>query len=508
MTIKKKILLSNITMLLLLLTLVLVITFYIIRVFINDYDTYEIESVKFRSDDSISVYELQSVFNNLMKMTKETDGNIKKSKYFSIVSELLDKSGTLVEIKVDNVTTYRTEGYDNDDIYRIACNLTAADVNDHTAVMYSDTSSFVYRTDLALDDGKVAEILLVNEKVGTRELLKDNDKFQADRIRRLKDSILSISFIGTIIIIILNMIIVAMVSNSITKSLYKLKDGARMIAEGNLDFEIEDDSNDEVTEVIQTFDFMRRKLYESTMNQRRQEEHKKEMIAGISHDLRTPLTSIKGYVAGLIDGIADSPEKQQQYLTTIYNTAEEMGNLVDELFLFSKLDLDRVAFNFEKTDIVEYLSFCCDDLMFSLEKRNVVLTFTNLIKGKVYVDIDKNQFSRVLLNIADNTAKYKVNEIGRLDISVEKEDDIVRIELKDDGVGVPAHDTEKIFDSFYRNDPARTNPVSGSGLGLAIARQIIEAHNGKIYARSNVGEGLTIIIELKIIDNGNKEGIE
>ena len=124
-----------------------------------------------------------------------------------------------------------------------------------------------------------------------------------------------------------------------------------------------------------------------------------------------------------------------------------MGNLVDELFLFSKLDLDRVAFNFEKTDIVEYLSFCCDDLMFSLEKRNVVLTFTNLIKEKVYVNIDKNQFSRVLLNIADNTAKYKVNEIGRLDISVEKEEDIVRIELKDDGVGVPAHAAEKIFDS-------------------------------------------------------------
>ena len=95
MTIKKKILLSNITMLLLLLTLVLVITFYIIRVFINDYDTYEIESVNFRSEDSISVYELQSVFNNLMKMTKETGGNIKKSKYFSVISEMLDKSGTL-----------------------------------------------------------------------------------------------------------------------------------------------------------------------------------------------------------------------------------------------------------------------------------------------------------------------------------------------------------------------------------------------------------------------------
>ena len=507
MTIKKKILLSNITMLLLLLTLVLVITFYIIRVFINDYDTYEIESVNLKTEGSISVYELQSVFNNLMKMTKETEGNIENSKYYPIIRKLLDKSGTLVEIKVNNETTYMTEGYTSGDIYKIACTVTEADVNNHKSVMYSDTSSFVYRTDISLKEGKVAELLLVNEKVGTRELLKDNDEFQADRIRRLKDSILSISFFGTIIIIFLNMTIVAMVSNSITKSLYKLKDGARMIGEGNLDFEIEYDTNDEITEVIQTFELMRKKLYESTQNQRRHEEHKKEMIAGISHDLRTPLTSIKGYVSGLIDGIADSPEKQQQYLTTIYNTAEEMGNLVDELFLFSKLDLNKVSFNLEKTNIVEYLSFCYEDLKFSMEKRNVVLTFTSLIDENVYVNIDKNQFSRVLLNISDNTAKYKVNEIGRLDISVEKDGNIVRIKLKDDGVGIPGETTEKIFDSFYRNDPARTNPVSGSGLGLAVSKQIIEAHNGKIYARSNLGEGLTIIIELNIVDS-NKEGIE
>lgn len=496
MTIKKKILLSNISMLLLLLTLVLVLTFYILRVFIKNYDTYEIDSVNLNNDNSISVYELQSIFNNLLNITVDTGGNIEESTFFPRIKKLLDKSETLIEVTVDNVTTYRTEGYDSVDINRIASELTQMSIDDHKSIMYSDTDGFMYRTVISLKDGKMANIMLVNTKVGTRELLRDNNEFQADRIRRLKDSIFSISFLGTVIIILLNSAIVAMVSNSIMRPLNKLKEAAKMIGEGNLDFELKEESVDEITEVINTFELMRKKLYESTIQQRKYEDHKKEMIAGISHDLRTPLTSIKGYVSGLIDGIADSPEKQQKYLKTIYNTADEMGNLVDELFLFSKLDLDKVSFDFEKTEISEFLQLCSEDLKFNLEKKKVVLTYTNLLDESTYVLIDKNQFGRVLVNIADNTAKYKKNEIGRLDITVEKEQNTVKITLKDDGIGVPRDVTEKIFESFYRNDPARTNPVSGSGLGLAITRQVIEAHGGRVYAESNVGEGLAIIIEL------------
>lgn len=159
MTIKKKILLSNISMLLLLLTLVLVITFYILRVFIKNYDTYEIDSVNLTNDNSISVYELQSIFNNLLNITVETDGDLVKSEFFSRVKKLLDKSETLVEVTVDNITTYRTEGYDSVDINNIACELTKMNLDDHKSIMYSDTDGFMYRTIILLKDGRKANVM-------------------------------------------------------------------------------------------------------------------------------------------------------------------------------------------------------------------------------------------------------------------------------------------------------------------------------------------------------------
>ena len=224
------------------------------------------------------------------------------------------------------------------------------------------------------------------------------------------------------------------------------------------------------------------------------------MIAGISHDLRTPLTSIKGYVSGLIDGIADSPEKQQKYLTTIYNTASEMDKLVDDLFLFSKLDLDKIPFEFEHVEIGNYVSQCCEEIKFSLEKKKVSLSFANLCKNPVYVMLDRGQFARVLLNIAENSAKYKKNEIGSLYVAVSADDGNAVIAMKDDGEGIDSSLTSKIFDSFYRNDPARTNPVKGSGLGLSIAKQIVVNHGGRIWAESNIGEGLTIYISLPVAE--------
>ena len=220
------------------------------------------------------------------------------------------------------------------------------------------------------------------------------------------------------------------------------------------------------------------------------------MIAGISHDLRTPLASIKGCASGLIDGIADTPEKQKRCYTTIYNTAVEMDKLVDDLFLFSKLDLDKIPFVFEHVEIGNYISQCCEELKFSMEKKKVCLSFANWCNDSVYVMLDRDQFARVLINIAENSAKYKKNEIGSLYVAVTEQDNEVVIAMKDDGIGVDSSLVGKIFDSFYRDDPARTNPVKGSGLGLSIAKQIVTSHGGRIWAESNIGDGLTVFISL------------
>lgn len=346
------------------------------------------------------------------------------------------------------------------------------------------------------------------------EFRNENSRYWRDAAQNINDAVRSITILGSIVIIIINFVLIVALSNSIMSPLNKLKEAAQKISEGNLDFEINYTGDDEITDVLQKFEQMREKLVESNEKQKAYEEDRKEMIAGISHDLRTPLTSIKGYVSGLIDGIADSPEKRQKYLTTIYNTAEEMDRLVDDLFLFSKLDLDKVPFNFEHVEIGNYISQCCEELKFSLEKKKMCLAYANLCPNPVYVMLDRGQFARVLINIADNSAKYKKNEIGSFYVAVTEDNGEVLIALKDDGEGIDSSLTGKIFDSFYRNDPARTNPVKGSGLGLSIAKQIVTSHGGRIWAESNIGEGLTIYIALpveeQIIDerkdeNGEKE---
>lgn len=275
-----------------------------------------------------------------------------------------------------------------------------------------------------------------------------------------------------------------------------------MISEGNLDFEIDYNGDDEISDVIDNFEDMRRKLLLSNEKQKKYEENRKELLAGIGHDLSTPLTSIKGYVSGLLDGVADSPEKQEKYLKTIYTTAEEMDRLVSDVFLFSKLDVDKVPFEFEKIDIGSYLEACSEELKFTFEKDKLLVSFSNRLMFPKMVFIDRSQFARVLLNIAKNSVKYKKEEVASLhiDVSCVNSDstEMVKITLKDNGIGVPEELTGKIFETFYRNDPARTDTSSGSGLGLAIAKQIVNRHCGSITAESIIGEGLSIIITLPV----------
>ena len=301
------------------------------------------------------------------------------------------------------------------------------------------------------------------------------------------------------------------VSRSIINPLKKLKQGTKNISEGNLDYDIEPDISDdgEIKDVIKSFNSMRLKLKTSDEQKTKYENSRKELIAGISHDLKTPITSIKGYVSGLMDGVADTREKQIKYLKTILSTAEDMDHLVDELFLFSKLDLDKIPFELEKTDIGAYLEDCSEEMKFAFENDKLAVSFSNRLEEPKSVMLDKNKFGRVLINVARNSVKYKTEEIGSLHIDVSMCDkNTVRIEMKDNGMGVESDALDKIFDSFYRTDKSRSNPGSGSGLGLSIAKQIVLSHGGKIYGESIVGQGLAVIIELPVLEETNEKNTD
>lgn len=313
------------------------------------------------------------------------------------------------------------------------------------------------------------------------------------------------------LVIIISLIVVTLTNGILSTKIYKklivplelLSYGSEQIKNGNLDFEMNYESDDEFAQVCGDFDEMRLRLKDSVDMQLKYEENRKQLVVGISHDLRTPLTAIKGYVEGLRDGVANTPEKQKKYLDTIYTKACDMDILVDSLFLFSKLDTGQFPFKFNIVNIQEYIKSFYENAKKEFYGKDVEVVFKNKCENLTMVKLDTQEMNRVLLNILDNSVKYKEKskEKFKVKINLYEKEDLVVLELSDNGTGVPEEDLSKLFLSFYRVDVSRTNSNEGSGLGLSIAKHIIEAHDGQITAYNM--DGLTIKIVLpKVLNKG------
>ena len=290
-------------------------------------------------------------------------------------------------------------------------------------------------------------------------------------------------------------------SKHLVKPLEELRQAAEEVGHGNLDYKISTEMNDEIGEACREFDKMRRQLELARESQERYEKNRKELIVGISHDLATPLTSVKGYASGLLDGIAQTPEKKRAYANMIYQTACNMEKLVESLFLFSKLDLGRVDFRMEPVDLKAYLWDYVTENRERLQNRGMNLTFDSNQQTELMVFIDRVQFQRVVENLVENSLKYKDGEISNLSIALKAgSKGHVFLKFADDGLGVAVMELEKLFESFYRTDPARSNVSKGSGLGLAIVKQIITTMRGEIWAEKGESKGLTICIYLPIYE--------
>ena len=299
-----------------------------------------------------------------------------------------------------------------------------------------------------------------------------------------------------IILILTNGILTYLTSKSIITPLKELENAANKIKQGNLDYTINISSKDEIGEVGNSFEEMRLQLKESLELQNQYEENRKELISSISHDLKTPITSIKGYIEGIRDGVADTPEKMNKYITTIYTKATYMDSLINDLFLFSKLDLGREAFNFQVVDIRNYINDCVEEINFDLDHSLINLT-SKVPVTPILVNIDVHQIKRTIMNIVGNSIKYKSNEKLLIAIIVTENSDYALIEIRDNGKGIDTEALPYIFDRFYREDSSRETSIGGSGLGLAIAKKIIEEHDGSIWAESTLYKGTSIFFSLK-----------
>ncbi|AKL96288.1 signal transduction histidine kinase [Clostridium aceticum] len=315
--------------------------------------------------------------------------------------------------------------------------------------------------------------------------------------RTFQELVTTLMIAIVVILVITNGTLTYLVAGSIVKPLGKLKDSANRIKEGDLDFELISNDKDEIGELSRAFEEMRQRLKHSLDKQLQYEENRKELFSNISHDLKTPITTIKGYVEGIRDGIADTPEKMEKYIHRIYTKTVDVDTLIDDLFLFSKLDLNKLPLHLNRIDIGKYFLDLVEELQFDLEKEKVTIQYHCKIHTPAFVRVDVIQMKRVVVNIIENAVKYTNKTEGIIDIILEENKKQVQIEIKDTGQGIPREALPFIFDRFYRADPSRNALTGGSGLGLAIAKKIIEEHGGTMWAESKEGIGTSIFFTLK-----------
>ncbi|MDF2988204.1 MAG: signal transduction histidine kinase [Eubacterium sp.] len=286
------------------------------------------------------------------------------------------------------------------------------------------------------------------------------------------------------------------ITKDIVVPLRKLDKCAQEIARGNLDFHLQSKSNNEIGSVIRSYEKMRFELKKSITSQLEMEENRKQLFSNITHDLKTPITSIKGYIQGIRDGVANDPEKVSKYLDVIYTKTIDMNAMIDDLFLFSKLDLGKEPFNKDYIDIDEFYNNSMQELHLELDGKGVELVAECRIPQGFKVLMDSQKIKRVILNIISNSLKFMDKETKLISLVFEESSGYFVVKIKDNGIGINQNELEKIFDRFYRTDPSRNRNTGGSGLGLAIARQIIEQHNGIIQADSIKGQWTEISFKI------------
>jgi len=302
--------------------------------------------------------------------------------------------------------------------------------------------------------------------------------------------------------VLVNYILTKFVFKPIASSLNILTEGVDEISDGNLSYRLKHDMGNEFDAVGANFNEMANRLHDMVEQRKIDEQNRKELIAGIAHDLRTPLTSIRTYAEGLEMGMATTPEIQEKYLSTIKNKTKDMEHILNQLFMFSKLDIGEFPMRLDKWDaggwLADFVQHIHDEY---LEKGLRVELGKNV--AKTYFLIDSVQLGNVLTNVLENSVKYGNAKEPQMMINCELDDEQVVITMTDNGVGVSEMSVDKLFDVFYRSDKARTNPSGGSGLGLAISAKIINRMGGSIKAENANDGGLTILIKLPVVKGDN-----
>lgn len=421
-------------------------------------------------------YELIGSEQSLLNVNPEVVKEISFQNHLQ--DRLAEINGEVVILKEDQ-TLFSSRNFNKIDIAKFIEALKSK--SGKTPVSVGNVSYTIQSLELNFQDGMTGNVLLL-APIG-------DSTFNLTSLLFLAGILFVLSFVLT------NFIISYQLSRSILRPLHHLQKAAAEITQGNLNHPIVEEGDEEIQELCRDLELMRLKLKGSIHTQLKYEDNRKLLISSISHDLKTPVTSIKGYVEGLLDGVAHTPEKKEKYLKTIYSKALQVDTMIDDLLLYAKLDMNQIPFNFERTDVEKFLEDGLLESEHEMEQSAIKLSFTSELKERRGILLDRERMRRVIMNILDNSRKYMDKELGLITVFLRETHTSLIIELRDNGSGVPEKDIPQIFERFYRSDTARSE-IMGSGLGLAIAKQIVEGHEGRIWAISHRDEGTSIMISL------------
>lgn len=295
----------------------------------------------------------------------------------------------------------------------------------------------------------------------------------------------------------------ARLEKQILQPIDTLIEGVEEIAKGNYDTEIIHPTRNKIQALIVSFNNMAKKLKKGEKMQKEYEDNRKLLIANISHDLKTPITSIQGYMEAIIDGVVPK-DKLETYFKTIYSNTEYMNKLIDDLFLFSKIDMDKLDYHFEEVSIGAFAADLMEEFSFEFAENHLAFKYTNKLEEDCFVIVDRKRIHQAIQNIIGNARKYGDERNLALICELEKRDDVIELHIKDNGPGISSDKLPFIFNRFYRIEKERTKNLMSTGLGLAIAKELVKAHGGDINVQSVEGEGSCFTIILPISVRGEK----
>lgn len=450
--------------------------------------TYGLSVTNYKSfSNSIQVLNrlTETAYHELADVALREPGKMEEAAFLDDLNRELKKKSAYLLVRKDDVVVYI--GSDREETRRIISQLPDYEDFDPTSengvYLGGEAQSLVKQVDFIYRDGELGSAFIVTDV--------------SDVIPEVREFMIDILFAVVIVLVMTAGLLILWIYRGVATPLGKMQLAAKHIKEGNLEFQLEPEADDELGQLCQDFEEMRIRLKDNAEEKIAYDKENKELISNISHDLKTPITAIKGYVEGIMDGVADTPEKMEKYIRTIYNKANEMDLLINELTLYSKIDTNRIPYNFNTLSVTEYFNDCAEDLSLELEAKGTDFGYFNYVDDEIRIIADAEQLKRVINNIVTNSLKYMDKEHGRINLRVKDVGDFIQVEIEDNGKGIAAKDLANIFDRFYRTDASRNSSKGGSGIGLSIVKKIVEEHGGKIWATSREGTGTVMYFVIR-----------